>query len=135
MKYRVVLYVSLLLSVMLLLNCSKQEHSHAVMFNENASEYTWALSELNPELPSDWSSYKYLVLEMKASSPQRFKFGFTTENGLITKIIHPFAGVWIRFVVPLDFYHRENTKGSEMAATWNQSQAVGWMNIWAESDL
>ncbi len=110
--------------------CQKQEKSHSVTFNDNLTEHKWALAELNPDLPSDWSSYKYLVLEMKASSPQRFSFGFKTENGLLTKNIHPFSGTWIRMAVPLDFYRSENTKGSEMAATWNQPRATGWMNIY-----
>ena len=31
----------------------------------------WTLKELNPDLPSDWSGYNFLVLEFRASSPQR----------------------------------------------------------------
>ncbi len=112
-------------------NCSQKEPiTHTVKFSKSLTDKSWSLFELNPELPSDWSSYKYLVLEMRASSPQRFSFGFKTEGGLFTKKIHPFPGSWIRMAVPLDFYRRENTKGSEMASTWNQPRATGWMNIY-----
>lgn len=119
-----------LFSLLIFFGCTKEESIHAFTFQDEAYEYKWALTELNPDLPSDWSPYNYLVLEIKVSSPQNFEFGFTTENGLLTKSIYPFSGAWIRFVIPLDFYRRENTKGSEMSDTWNQPQAVGWMNIY-----
>ena len=119
-----------LMVFLFLSGCYKPDKTYSVTFNDNLTKYKWAIAELNPDLPSDWSSYKYLVLEMKISSPQRFKLGFTTENGLLTKTIHPFPGAWIRMAIPLDFYRSENTKGSEMASTWNQPGAVGWMNIY-----
>src|SRR5579862_3258156 len=68
------------------------------------SERTWPLAQINPDLPSDWSSYKFLVIEFKASSSQRFKLGLDTPAGVYTKRIGPFAGVWTRAVIPLRFY-------------------------------
>ncbi len=129
MKIHITIYFYVLI-IVLFTNCSQKNTTHSVTFNKELSEHNWSLAELNPDLPSDWSSYKYLVLEMKSSSPQRFELGFKTENGLLTKLVHPFAGTWIRIAIPLDFYRSENTKGSEMASTWNQPRATGWMNIY-----
>ena len=42
-----------------------------VVFQGETAEHKWTLKELNPDLPSDWSGYNYLVLELKESSPQR----------------------------------------------------------------
>jgi hypothetical protein len=36
-----------------------------VVFQGDVSEYKWTLKELNPDLPSDWSGYNYVVLELK----------------------------------------------------------------------
>jgi len=41
-------------------------------FNGVKSEKRFSLKELNPEMPSDWSPYHYLVIEMRTSTPQRF---------------------------------------------------------------
>ena len=43
-----------------------------VVFEGVESEHKWALKDLDPGLSSDWTGSDYLVLEMKASSPQRF---------------------------------------------------------------
>ena len=43
-----------------------------LVFTGVSSEKKFALKEFNPDLPSDWSGYKYLVIEMRTSTPQRF---------------------------------------------------------------
>src|SRR5512135_478441 len=68
------------------------------------SEIQWPLSELNTNLPSDWSRYECLVLEFKASSSQRFDLGLQTSDGRFAKRIGPFAGIWVRASIPLRFY-------------------------------
>ncbi len=45
-----------------------------VTFEGAKSEHKWALKDLNPDLPADWSAYNYLVMEFRVSSPQRFFF-------------------------------------------------------------
>jgi hypothetical protein len=51
---------------------SAQSQTRRVVFDGVKSEQRWTLKELNPEWPSDWSGWNYLVLEMKTSTPQRF---------------------------------------------------------------
>ena len=98
-------------------------------FTGAKSEFTWTLKELNPELPSDWTSYEFLVLEFKASSSQRFELGLETAQGQVSKRIHPFAGVWVRASIPLRFYRRPASEGNDLAATFNQPHSSYWINI------
>lgn len=109
--------------------CNKQKMVK-VTFNEgDISEHSYSISSLNTTLPSDWSDYKYMILVMKASSPQRFEVGLRNPDGYIFKRIHPFSGALVRFVVTLDFYRQQPTRGNDMAATWNQPRAMGFMNV------
>ena len=48
------------------------EYVPTLMHEWPVSEHKWALKELNPDLPSDWSTFKFLVMEVKASTAQRF---------------------------------------------------------------
>jgi hypothetical protein len=93
------------------------------------SERTWPLSELNSNLPADWTGSKFLVIEFKASSSQRFKLGLDTANGCYTKRIGPFAGVWTRAVIPLRFYSGPAGNAADLAATFNQPRESYWINI------
>ena len=97
--------------------------------SKTMSSYTWALKDVAPDLPSDWSDYNYLVLEMKASSPQRFSFGPITSGGLLPKNIQPFMGAWLRFTIPLDYFRELPTSAIDMAATYNKARKLGQINI------
>ena len=77
-----------------------------IVFNQTVATQQWTLKELNPDLPSDWTGYDFLVLEFRASSSQRFELGLQTADQLISKRIHPFPGVWVRAAIPLRFYRR-----------------------------
>lgn len=81
-----------------------------VVFEGAESDHKWTLKELNPELPSDWSGYQYLVLEMKASSPQRFWLTLHTPEGAQRRQMHPLSNVWIRAAVPLQYYRQPNAR-------------------------
>jgi len=100
-----------------------------VTFTTSRSEQKWSLKELNPELPADWSSYEFLVLEFKASFSQRFDLGLQTSAGHFAKRIGPFAGVWVRAAVPLRYYRQPPGSAHDMAATYNQPRSSYWINI------
>ena len=59
------------------------EYVPTLMHEYPVSEHKWPLKDLNPELPCDWSSYKFLVLEVKSSPPSASFCGSTrrTECG------------------------------------------------------
>lgn len=99
------------------------------VFTADRFEYTWARADLNPELPADWTPYDFLVLEVKASSSQRFDLGIDTAERRIAKRIGPFAGVWVRASIPLRFYREPAGSAGDLAATFNQPRGSYWINI------
>ena len=60
-------------------------------FTDDRTKHTWTLRDLNPDLPSDWTGFEFLVLEFNASGSQRFELGLETQDGRVAKRIGPFA--------------------------------------------
>ncbi len=101
-----------------------------VVFEGARSEHKWVLKDLNPELPSDWSSFGYLVLEFRHSSPQRFYLFVYDKGGPRRVVIQPYGqGVWIRASVPLKYFQRRDY-GNQMAAVNNRGTNSFWMSVW-----
>ncbi|MFL6353774.1 MAG: hypothetical protein ACJ74Z_18265 [Bryobacteraceae bacterium] len=100
--------------------------SKRIVFDASGTEHTWALKELNPELPSDWSGYQYLVFELRTSTPQRFELRIHTPSGVRTVWMHPFAGVWIRTVLPLATLARPEQSAVDLAAMSNKPRALSF---------
>jgi hypothetical protein len=114
----------------LLFACCNKQGDILITFNDgDISKHSFSTSSVNPDLPSDWSDYKYLVLTFRASSSQRFEVGLRNPDGYLFKRIYPFAGALVRFAVPLDFYRAQPSRGNDMAATWNQPRTMGFMNV------
>jgi hypothetical protein len=99
-----------------------------VVFEGEQSEHKWTLHELNPQLPSDWTGYNYLVLEMKASSPQRFGLTFYSGSLAQRRTMHPMAGVWIRASVPLQYYRQPNRAGFDLASVGKVPRNSFWIS-------
>ena len=120
--------------VLTLFACEKSPETISMKFDssQQRSAFTWALKDVAPELPSDWSDYNYLVFEMKASSPQRFSFGPITSEGFLPKNIQPFMGAWLRFTIPLDYFRELPKSAIDMAATYNKARKLGQINIHSE---
>jgi hypothetical protein len=100
----------------LLSACQSSQESHLVQFTGESSEHQWALKDLDAELPSDWSSYKYLTVELKASSPQRFFLKLFDKQGVRLIQIHPFQNTWVKASIPLIHFQKRNVVGSDMAS-------------------
>lgn len=120
-----------LLAALFLFACTPSPQSLQMTFSsaEEMSAHSWTLEELTADLPDDWSNYNYLILEMKASSPQRFQTGPITPEGWVVKNIQPFPGAWLRFCIPLDFYRELPASAVDMAATYNKARDLGQINI------
>lgn len=103
--------------------------SKKMVFDQPISSHEWTLMEIDPGLPADWTGYEFLVLEFRASSTQRFELGLRTAEGIISKRIHPYAGVWVRASIPLRFYRQGLGDGVDLAATVNQPRNSYWINI------
>jgi hypothetical protein len=102
-----------------------------VTFEGTKSEHKWTLNELSPDLPADWSPYEYLVMEFKASSPQRFFLWLYDAAGPRRLVIQPFGqNVWMRASMPLAYFKGRDTKGFDLASANNRPQNSFFMNIW-----
>ena len=100
-----------------------------VVFEGTVADHKWSLKSLNPELPFDWSSYEYLVLEFKASSPQRFFLRVYNVDGMRSMWIQPFGGgVWIRAAVPLKHF-RGPEPGDQLASVSNRARDSYWLSL------
>ena len=104
-----------------------------VTFTAESVEHRLALADLDPQLPTDWSAFDFLVLEFKASSSQRFDLGLETAQGRIAKRIGPLAGVWVRAAIPLRFYREPAGSAGDLAATFNQPRGSFWINIHSDA--
>lgn len=71
------------LAMSLFARCKPAEQTFKVQFDstKEVSGKKFALKDINPELPADWDGYKFVVLEYKITTAQRFQLGFTTDNG------------------------------------------------------
>ena len=103
--------------------------TNTVTFDKPVSTCEWTLKEINPNLPSDWTGYDFLVVEFRASSNQRFELGLKMSPKSVSKRIHPYPGVWVRASIPLRFYRQGLGNGSDLAATVNQPRNSYWINI------
>src|SRR5262245_54263100 len=98
-------------------------------FASEVSTVQWPLSDLDPTLPTDWKYFEFLVVEFRASSSQRFELGLVSDEGTVSKRIHPLANVWVRASIPLRFYRQGLGDADELASTVNQPRNSYWINI------
>ncbi len=97
------------------------------VFEGGESEHKWALKDLNPNLPADWTGYDFLVLEMRTSSPQRFFLTFHSGDRVQRRQMHPLANVWIRAAVPLQYYRQPNRAGFDLASVGKVPRNSFWI--------
>lgn len=122
-------YIIAFFFLLLLTACTAQDDTHFVQFEGESFQKNWVISDLNPELPSDWSSYEYLTFELKASSTQRFFLNLYDAKGLRKLRIHPFQNAWVRASIPLVHFQKRNTKGHDMAAIGKTALPGLWIGF------
>jgi hypothetical protein len=126
MKFSRALPTASLLALMLV---GAQAAPLKATFSSEVSTTQWSLAEIDPALPPDWSEAQFLVVEVRCSTSQRFELGLTSEEGNVSKRIHPFAGVWTRASIPMRFFRNGLGDADELASTVNQPRAGYWINI------
>ena len=99
-----------------------------VVFDGATSEHLWTLAELDPALPADWAGYNYLVLELKASSPQRFSLVLQSGKNGQRRTLQPLPNVWIRAAVPLQYFRTPNRSGHDLASLGKVPRNSFWMS-------
>ena len=98
-------------------------------FASDVSTTQWPLADLDPQLPLDWTDAEFLVVEFRSSTSQRFELGLVSDEGNVSKRIHPFANVWVRASIPLRFFRQGLGDADELASTVNQPRNSYWINI------
>jgi hypothetical protein len=98
-------------------------------FASDVSTVQWPLADLDPQLPADWTRAQFMVVEFRSSTSQRFELGLVSDEGNVSKRIHPLANVWVRASIPLRFYRQGLGDADELASTVNQPRDSYWINI------
>lgn len=91
-----------------------------VFEGRGAISQKWPLNHLNPDLPADWSKYNFLVLEFRATSPQRFELELHTPQKVISKRVHPFQNALVRAAIPLKYFSSPASGGTDLASLTNK---------------
>ena len=97
--------------------------------SEESPELRIALSDV-ADLPTDWSEYEALVIELRASSSQRMNLKVYTEGRdpdseeppYSRILFHPYPNVWIRAAIPVALLAEPPKTGHDMAAVGNRSR-------------
>ena len=92
-----------------------------------SAEQVIALKDL--ALPADWSSYPFLVMELRLSSPQRFDFRVHDANGVRSVRLSPVAGAWVRSAIPMAFFTQPPRQGMDLASVHNKARAMMFINL------
>ncbi len=113
-------------SLLLLTACTVKNKPVIAKFKGTSALVKWAIKDLNPELPADWSSYGFLTFEYKSSTTQRFDLRVYDSSGVRILRFQPFQGARIRASVPLIHFQKRNTQGMDMASIGQK----GWPGFW-----
>jgi hypothetical protein len=95
-----------------------------------------ALRDVAADFPRDWTRFEALVLEVRASSPQRIHLRvFTRGDGAGGErssrvLFHPYPGVWIRAAIPVTLLAQPPATGNDMAAVGNRSRVGYFLGLW-----
>ena len=119
---------TLLAALLLTTSALVQAESRHIVFDAAGTEQQLAVQDLKPALPADWSGFNYLVIELKASTPQRVRLSIHTADGVRSVWFQPFSGAWIRTVVPLIRLDRPEQSGADLAAMSNKPRPLSFVH-------
>jgi hypothetical protein len=125
MRRETLLIASLLLAFLSSAHAAPQKAS----FSSDVSTTQWPLTDFDAQLPAEWGDAEFLVVEFRSSTSQRFELGLISDEGNVSKRIHPFANVWVRASIPLRFFRQGLGDADELASTVNQPRNSYWINI------
>jgi hypothetical protein len=95
------------------------------------------LGDISPDFPRDWTGYEALVIELRASSPQRMSLKVYTRGDEDDAkephsrvLFHPYPAVWIRAAIPVAMLAEPPKTGHDMAAVGNRSRKGYFLGLW-----
>lgn len=90
-----------------------------VVFSNKSNYYFWHLDKLG--LTGNWSPFKYLVLEVFATSKQPFDLILQTDRDtIVSKDIKPSEKGWTRIVVPLETFRAQIARGQNIVKSFHE---------------
>jgi hypothetical protein len=124
-------FVGALLATLFAITGHAADAPRQLVFDGVLSEHKIALKDLDASLPSDWTGYTHLVLELRTSSPQRFGLWAYTADGPRRIEIQPLGqNVWLRASIPLQYFNGMDKSGTDLASTINRRTNSFWMSVW-----
>ena len=93
-------------------------------------------ADISGDFPTDWSGYEALVLELRATSSQRFSLRIYTGDKAGSQprfsrvLFQPYPKVWIRAAIPVSLLSEPPKTGSDMAAVGNRSRPGYFLGLW-----
>jgi hypothetical protein len=109
--------------------CSVKNEPIIVKFEGTFAEKKWAIKDLNPELPPDWTPFGFLTFEMTSTTTQRFDLLLYDAEGTRKLVIQPFQGARVRASIPLIHFQKRNTQGMDMAAIGKTGRPGYWIGF------
>jgi hypothetical protein len=100
-----------------------------VVFEGTGAERSFTLKDFDPALPSNWSAYQFLVVELRLSAPQRFELRVHDAGGVRAVRLSPVPGAWVRSAVPLSFLTRQAQQGNDLASVHNKPRPLMFLNL------
>lgn len=122
----------LILTILLMVQCASSPEGFKVQFDSKneVSGQKFAIKDINPDLPSNWDEYNFVILEYRITTAQRFHVGFTTDYGYNElRVMSYLPNGWNKLAIPLKFYRRLPDARIDLAATFNQPRYTGWINL------
>jgi hypothetical protein len=118
--------------ILLLSATTYAQEVRKLTFDGTLSEHKLAINDLNPALPSDWTGYTHLVMEMRTSSPQRFSIWlYRTDGTPIRVMMQPFGqNVWLRASLPVQYFVGKDQSGTDLASANNRRTNSFWFSTW-----
>lgn len=121
-----------IVTVTMFIQCASTQTIYKVQFDSSkeVSGQKFALKDINPELPIDWDNYKFVIIEYKSSTAQRFQLGFTTSSGYNeVRVMSYVPNAWNKLAIPLKYFTELPNPAIDMAATNNHARYTGWINL------
>jgi hypothetical protein len=98
--------------------------------SRDVSEWKIPAADIVPALAADWPDRGLLVIEMRASSSQRFDLRVYAGTSYSRLLFHPYPGVWIRAAIPIAMIAQPPSTGVDMAAVGNRSRVGYYLGLW-----
>lgn len=79
-----------------------------MVFFKNSNYYFWHLPNLGFVNDYNWSGYKYIALDVYATTPQKFNFIIHTDRDTLSKKdIQTRPNLWTKLAIPLSWYRAQ----------------------------